>query len=328
MDNAQSIAGMVESRGRGRDTMLGHLTPGDMVIPRDAWMEDPGILQRVKKVMDNSGMDYRTHMVGSGMENINPETGQPEFNFFSNIFKPKNLIRIAATVAGAVLGGPPGAAIGSGLSTYATGGDLKESALNAGGAYLGSNYLGSGTGDIAGNLTASSIPGAATVGEGLATGAAGSIGSAIGGASFPAVTGALAGNSIAGFVGGEAPPALENQPAPQPVGPKNAPLPNSRPEEASLPSGLGQFAGLDPLQQGTGIATEGVYGGGTGNAENSYFMNMLQRQLINDKGGYEDYSSNVNPTEEAYLHNNLGLQFDPNTTSLLQAIANKNAAAG
>jgi hypothetical protein len=231
---------------------------------------------------------------------------------------------------GFAVGGPAGAAIGSGIGTKLSGGSTRDALISAGGSYVGGRFLGAGAGDVAGNMTQSSIPGLRGLGGRLASGTFGSLGSAIGAASFPGITGSLMGQSIARMAAGPQmmAPINEGAPTAQPTGPSNAPLPTSQPEAAALPSSLSQFSGLDPLQQLSGVATEGLYGGGTGAQEQNYFLNLLQRQLIGSQGGYQDYSTSVNPTTEAYLQNNLGLQFDPSTTSLLQAIANRNAAMG
>lgn len=69
------------SVGRKGDTMMAHVTPGDYVIPKDILVQHPEFLVKLKKAMEDEGQDYRNHMVGSGFENINPETGAPEFGF-------------------------------------------------------------------------------------------------------------------------------------------------------------------------------------------------------------------------------------------------------
>lgn len=315
------ITHLMAAAGRKGDDQVGHLTRGDVVIPREAAMADPSILMKLKKVMEDNGGDYRTHIVGSGYEHRNPATGAPEFNWLSNIFKAA--APILGGVAGSFIPGVGtaiGSAIGAGLGGAVSGGGVKGSLIDAAGAGLGSAFLGSGSGDVASNLSSSSIPGAASVGSSLT-------GTALGSAGVNALSGSLTGGSIANLVNGAtAQPLSGALPAPDVAGPKEAPLPTSAPQAASLPSSLSGFSGLDSLQQGTGIATQGLYGGGTSNDEQNYFTNLLQRQLINGQGGYNDYSNNVNPTEESYLHNDLGLQFDPNTGSLLQAIANKQSA--
>lgn len=69
------------AQGRKGDAMMAHVTPGDYVIPKDIIIQHPEFLTKLKKVMEDEHEDYRTHMVGSGFENINPETGAPEFGF-------------------------------------------------------------------------------------------------------------------------------------------------------------------------------------------------------------------------------------------------------
>jgi hypothetical protein len=71
----------VAAEGRGGDAMMAHVTPGDYVIPKDILVQHPDFLVKLKKVMADQHEDYRSHMVGSGFENINPETGAPEFKF-------------------------------------------------------------------------------------------------------------------------------------------------------------------------------------------------------------------------------------------------------
>lgn len=73
------------AQGRKGDAMMAHVTPGDYVIPKDILVQHPDFLVKLKKVMSDENEDYRTHMVGSGFESINPETGAPEFGFLRNI---------------------------------------------------------------------------------------------------------------------------------------------------------------------------------------------------------------------------------------------------
>lgn len=67
------------SMGRGGDSMVGHLTHGDVVIPRNVILDNPEFLTKFKKAMQDIGEDYRGHIAGSGYERINPETGAAEF---------------------------------------------------------------------------------------------------------------------------------------------------------------------------------------------------------------------------------------------------------
>lgn len=119
-------ANAMASVGRGGDTMMAHVTPGDYVIPKDILVEHPEFLVKLKKVMQDANEDYRTHMVGSGFENINPETGSPEF-FFGKIKKK--------------LGGFAGG-IGQAVGTL-TGSDAlgRTAAIATGGALSGGSPL-------------------------------------------------------------------------------------------------------------------------------------------------------------------------------------------
>lgn len=87
--NTGMLTHMMGAMGRGGDSMIGHLTHGDVVIPRDIILQNPEFLTKFKKAMQDNNEDYRGHIAGSGYENYNSETGAPEF-FFSgakNFFK-------------------------------------------------------------------------------------------------------------------------------------------------------------------------------------------------------------------------------------------------
>jgi len=81
------VTNELAAQGRKGDAMMAHVTPGDYVIPKDILVQHPDFLVKLKKVMSDENEDYRTHMVGSGFENINPETGAAEFGFGRRIKK-------------------------------------------------------------------------------------------------------------------------------------------------------------------------------------------------------------------------------------------------
>ena len=81
--DTQMLTNMMGAMGRKGDSLIAHLTPGDVIIPRDIILENPEFLTKFKKAMQTNQSDYRTHIAGSGYENYNPETGAPEFGWLS-----------------------------------------------------------------------------------------------------------------------------------------------------------------------------------------------------------------------------------------------------
>ena len=284
------MTNVMASMGRKGDQLMAHVTPGDVVIPRDIVLENPEFLTKLKKAMQDMGGDYRTHIAGSGYEEYNPATGAPEFGFFSKAFKavkkavtkplasrisPIVPVQQIAQTAGPVLGGPLGAVAG---------------------------------GMIGG-------PAGAAIGGMLGSQLGGALGGAQGG-------------------GGYSTPA---QSAPT----EAAPLPQTdtdeelrslaqrfqakRPDEYGRPADLfsrqvgGQeFGTLDPQQQRSYLATQGAFGGGLGGEEKDYYMNLLQRDLINEQGQMGDINQQLLPIERTYLQR-AGLPTD-DTLGFFQAL--------
>lgn len=105
---ATQLTNIMSLMGRKGDSVVGHLTKGDVVIPREAVMQNPEFLTKLKKVMADNNSDYRSHIVGSGYENTNPHTGAPEFNWLSNAWHgitSSPLSSIASVVAAPFTGG-------------------------------------------------------------------------------------------------------------------------------------------------------------------------------------------------------------------------------
>ena len=76
-----------EEAGRMGDTILAHMTPGEVVIPAEL-VGDPAIAEALNEIFMSAEIDMAQYTVGSPMNSINPETGNPEFGFFSSITKP------------------------------------------------------------------------------------------------------------------------------------------------------------------------------------------------------------------------------------------------
>lgn len=107
------MAQAVQSRGRGEDTMLVHMTPNEV-----------GGLQQLA-------------MAGGGSLSVNPETGLPEAGFLSNLLPTILGIGLAATGVGA----PLAAGLVAGGTTIATG-DLGKGLMAGLGAFGGASLAG------------------------------------------------------------------------------------------------------------------------------------------------------------------------------------------
>lgn len=82
MDDTQggvSRRGLVaaEKAGRGGDRVLGHLTPGELVVPKSC--QTPELMALFAKVAHAAGLDPNRFIVGSPEASRNPRTGLEEF---------------------------------------------------------------------------------------------------------------------------------------------------------------------------------------------------------------------------------------------------------
>ena len=66
-----------EREGRGDDTILGHLTPGEIVIPVD--LQNNTNMENLAVMFEDAGVDLENYTVGHEANKINPDTGYPEF---------------------------------------------------------------------------------------------------------------------------------------------------------------------------------------------------------------------------------------------------------
>ena len=139
------------SQGRGGDTMLAHVSPGEMVIPAQV-LEDPTIKQQFLSFLMEQGIeDPERYVVGSDSNSINPSTGFPEFfvkwakRKLSSAWRGvkkivKKVVKVVKKVAKIALptllaftplGAVYGSAIGTGVATLIDGGNFKD-ALKSG----------------------------------------------------------------------------------------------------------------------------------------------------------------------------------------------------
>ncbi len=217
MSDGQGIASaaqQVQAMGRGPDTLLAHISPDEA--------------------------QFIDHLQGG--RRTNPMTGLPEYGLFGNILKA--VARVAGAVGGFMVGGPLGAAAGSGAMTKLTGGSwndaLKAGALSGVGAGVAGGITGAGSGLTSAGSTIGTTAGtgAATIGASAPALSAGTInGISVGASQLPQAAAAALPGSVAPSVGLS---ALQHVATSTPgivagLGALSTPL--SNPQSAGLPAG-------------------------------------------------------------------------------------------
>ena len=71
----------LSQKGRGGDTTIGHLTPGEVIIPAEVMSAVPGLSQMVSQAFQAAGTDIGQYTVGGPDDSMNPETGMPEYAY-------------------------------------------------------------------------------------------------------------------------------------------------------------------------------------------------------------------------------------------------------
>lgn len=99
----------------------------------------------------------------------------------------------------------------------------------------------------------------------------------------------------------------------------------NRPEQMALPGQLSALQGLSDQQQRTAIATDALYGAGADPESRNYYLNNLQRTLMNDQGQAQGFE-NLLPIERNFLQS-LGLPIG-NQQDFLSGLARYYAAMG
>jgi hypothetical protein len=166
MMDAMQMAQVPEEAGRGTDTVMGHLSLGEVVIPR-ALLDDPEVMQAVQSIFEAYGVNMAEFTVGDPANKINPETGYPEF-FFKKLFKAAKKVlkspigRILAPAALSIFAPGIGTALGAGLGAGATAAPIVGNALvGAGlGAVTGGGVKGALFGGLSGGLGGAASSGA------------------------------------------------------------------------------------------------------------------------------------------------------------------------
>lgn len=238
-------------------------------------------------------------------------------HFFHSILKLADKV---APIAFAVAGQPELAAAYSGVSnTVKTGSPLKG--LESAGLTYAGNAIGSEVGNTLGSKLGTfgdyAGAGANSIGADVLKGIQGTLGdnalnfagnaiNKIANTGVGATLGALEGNSLANSLMPKA-----SVPGPSPFAPSQA-------SAQSTPASLSSLSNLTPAQQATNVATQGVYGGGNGPDEQSYFTNLVNRQLVDNSGKVSDLNT-LAPIETSYL-DQIGLGGYKNSNDLLKAL--------
>lgn len=146
-----SPQGHLAAQGRMGDTLIAHLTPGEITVPPQ--VQTPQVKKAIDKAFAQNHIDTSQFTAGSPTSSINPATSMPEYNFWSS-FLPVALgiggsliMPGIGTELGLGLSGLTASAIGGGVGTMAgnlLGGNSLMNSLMAGGlAGVGSYGLGS-----------------------------------------------------------------------------------------------------------------------------------------------------------------------------------------
>tara|TARA_E500000318_G_scaffold110992_1_gene128024 strand:- start:1343 stop:2023 length:681 start_codon:yes stop_codon:yes gene_type:complete len=69
-------------KGRGGDSIMGHLAPGEMVVPPQILNKYPKLRSALASAFMENKVDPRRYLVGSKANSINPDTGTREFGLF------------------------------------------------------------------------------------------------------------------------------------------------------------------------------------------------------------------------------------------------------
>lgn len=227
-------------------------------------------------------------------------------SFFKKI-KGFALPAIGAIIGSAVpgVGTALGAAIGSGASSYSSNHNIGQALAAGAGSYIGGQVAGNvlgNTGTVGGALF-DHLPG----GE-LSSFAQNVLPSALANTSIGSALGSQIGSNVA---------SNAFAPTQTPSGP--TPFSPQQEAQQDTPASLNGIGSLTSDQQSTNLANQGVYGGGNGPQEQSYFENLINRRLVDPSGQTQDMSS-LKPIEQSYLQK-LGFGGYGDTSSLLEALS-------
>ncbi|MDX2143007.1 MAG: hypothetical protein SFV19_06610 [Rhodospirillaceae bacterium] len=70
-------AKLLALQGRGGDTEIAHVTPGEVVVPRN--LQTPAVMRTLAAEAERAGIDPRRYTIGHRANSVNPRTGAEEF---------------------------------------------------------------------------------------------------------------------------------------------------------------------------------------------------------------------------------------------------------
>jgi len=146
--------------GRFGDQIVAHLTPGEIEVPPE--VQSPKVLATLKTAFNKNHVDISQFTAGSQNSSHNPNTGAPEYSFWSA------LLPILGATGGFFLGGPMGAAAGGALGGGIGGGVVDKGGLQGG-------LLGAALGGAGGYFGGEFLPGLLGGGGAAAAGGTGAI---------------------------------------------------------------------------------------------------------------------------------------------------------
>jgi hypothetical protein len=101
--------------GRFGDTIVAHLTPGEITIPIQ--LQSPSVLKAIREEFARVKVDPSKFVAGSPTGSHNPQTGAQEFSFLGG-FMP-SILGLLGGAAGSMVAPGVGTAIGAGLGSGA-----------------------------------------------------------------------------------------------------------------------------------------------------------------------------------------------------------------